>query len=140
MSTWLLDTGPIVAYLDARDPFHGQVADTWDAFNGSLVTSSSVITEAMHLLGAHTDGPTALAELVDAGHLRVLDLTQAPELQIAAQLMRKYRDTPMDFADATLMLLAEALGLQDIFTLDRCGFTVFRTRDRRALRLVMPPA
>jgi hypothetical protein len=51
--------------------------------------------------------------------------------------MEKYLDTPMDFADATLLLLAEILGLDDIFTLDRRGFAAYRTRDGRALRLVL---
>ncbi|HUP02079.1 MAG TPA: hypothetical protein VM737_11230 [Gemmatimonadota bacterium] len=43
----------------------------------------------------------------------------------------------MDFADATLVLLAEALDVDDIFTLDYRGFSVYRTRTRRALRLVL---
>jgi predicted nucleic acid-binding protein len=41
--------------------------------------------------------------------------------------MRKYSDTPMDFADAALVLLAEAIGILDILTLDRRGFSTYRT-------------
>ena len=51
--------------------------------------------------------------------------------------MEKYADTPMDFADATLVLLAEALGQNEILTLDRRGFTVFRTRRGRQFRRVL---
>lgn len=138
MSAWLLDTGPIVAYLDARDPDHERVATAWDAFTGTFVTTSAVMTEAMHLLGADPEGPAALADIATASGLRVLDLTQPGDLAMAAPLMRKYRDIPMDFADATLLLAAEALELEDIFTLDRRGFTVFRSRPGRALRLVLP--
>jgi predicted nucleic acid-binding protein len=43
----------------------------------------------------------------------------------------------MDFADATLVLLAEALGTDELLTLDRRGFSIFRTRKRRAFRLVL---
>jgi hypothetical protein len=43
----------------------------------------------------------------------------------------------MDFADATLLLLAEALDFRDILTLDRRGFSAYRTRDTRALRNVL---
>ena len=51
--------------------------------------------------------------------------------------MEKYADTPMDFADATLVLLAEALGQSEILTLDRRGFSVFRTRRGRPFRRVL---
>lgn len=137
MKAWLVDTGPLVAYLDARDPAHSRVADRWDAFTGRVVTSSAVITEAMHFVGASPAGPRHLAELVAASEMEVYDLTRPPELEEAAALMEKYADTPMDFADATLVLLAEALGLADVFTLDQRGFKVYRTRDGRALRSVL---
>jgi predicted nucleic acid-binding protein len=51
--------------------------------------------------------------------------------------MEKFADTPMDFADATLVLLAEAIGVHDVFTLDRRGFSAYRTRKRRGFRLVL---
>ena len=44
---------------------------------------------------------------------------------------------PMDYADATLLLLAEALGIHDLLTLDRRGFSAFRTREGEALRLIL---
>lgn len=50
--------------------------------------------------------------------------------------METYADTPLDFADATLLLLAEGLGVDDVLTLDRRGFPTYRTRDGRPLRLV----
>jgi hypothetical protein len=61
-------------------------------------------------------------------------------LRAAVALMKQYRDTPMDFADATLVLLAEELGLLDILTLDRRGFSTYRIGRGRAFRLVLPPA
>lgn len=137
VKTWLVDTGPLVAYLDARDPAHTRVATAWDAFTGRLATTSAVITEAMHFVAATPKGPLHLAALVAGSEMDVYDLTRPPELHEAAVLMEKYADTPMDFADATLVLLAEALGLEDIFTLDRRGFSVYRTRNGRALRSVL---
>ena len=137
MKTWIVDTGPLVAYLDASDPAHADVAACWDAFRGRLVTTSAVITEAMHFVAADRTGPRHLAELVTTSAMDVYDLSQAPELREAARLMEKYADTPMDYADATLVLVAEALDVHDILTLDRRGFTVYRTRNRRALRRVL---
>jgi len=43
-------------------------------------------------------------------------------------LMEQYADLPMDFADASLLVLAERLRVSRVFTLDRRGFTVFRPR------------
>ena len=137
MNTWLLDTGPLVAYLDAGDPAHHPVAACLDDFSGRIVTTGAVITEAMHFVAAADGGPTLLAEFVDASALQVYDLCQPPELHEAAKLMAKYGDTPMDFADATLVLLAEALYARDIVTLDRRGFSTYRTRHRRHFRLVL---
>lgn len=137
MSTWLVDTGPLVAYLDASDPAHTAVAQRWDGFIGRLVTTSAVITEAMHFVAAAPDGPRALAELVAASSMEVFDLSRAPELNEAVRLMERYADTPMDYADATLLLLAEALDVHEIVTLDRRGFAAYRTRDNAALRNVL---
>ena len=138
MKTWLVDTGPLVAYLDSSDRWHRQVADCLDGFRGQIVTTSAVITEAMHLVAEVREGPGLLAELVAAAGIRSYDLCTAPDLRDAAALMRKYPKIPMDFADATLLLLAEALDVREILTLDRRGFAAYRTRARRAL--VMLPA
>ena len=137
MRTWLLDTGPLVAYLDAGDPFHEPVAACLDDFTGELATTSAVITEAMHFVSHVRSGARLLAELVAASRTQVYDLCRPPEIGEAAALMEKYADTPMDFADATLVLLAEALDLRDVLTLDRRGFSTYRTRRRRSLRLVL---
>ncbi len=50
MRTWLLDTGPLVAYLDRADPMHDRTAAAVDDFAGQLGTTGAVITEAMHLV------------------------------------------------------------------------------------------
>ena len=137
MTTWVVDTGPLVAYVDADDPAHTDVTACWDGFSGRLATTSAVITEAMHFVSASREGPRTLAELVAASEMDVFDLSAPPELHEAVALMEKYADTPMDFADATLVLLVEALDVRDVLTLDRRGFAAYRTRKGRAMRLVL---
>jgi predicted nucleic acid-binding protein len=137
VKSWLLDTGPLVAYLDADDPEHEMVAACLENFTGQLVTTSAVITEAMHFVSMSSEGPRLLAEFVESTGTEVYDLCRSPELGAAARLMDKYADTPMDFADATLVLMAEALGIRDVLTLDRRGFSTYRTRQKRSLRLVL---
>ncbi len=137
MTSWLIDTGPLVAYLDGRDPDHAYVARCLDVFSGRLATTSAVITESMHLVAADTRGPRLLADLVASAGIDVYDLSRPPELHEAVALMEAYTNLPMDFADATLLLLAEGLGIHDLATLDRRGFSAVRTHDGKALRLVL---
>ena len=138
MRACLVDTGPLVAYLDARDPNHGVVAAWLDGFTGQLLTTSAVITEAMHFVAASREGPELLAELVDLTATRVHDCTQPAQLRMAVALMKKYADTPMDFADASLVLLAGRTGALDILTLDRRGFSIYRAIKGKAFRMVLP--
>jgi predicted nucleic acid-binding protein len=137
---WVIDTGPLVAYLDSRDRAHDAVVACLDDFTGQLATTNAVVTEAMHFVSPSRGGARLLGELVASSGMEVHDLCQPPELLEAASLMEKYADTPMDFADATLVLLAEALGVRDVLTLDRRGFSTYRTRRGRSLRLVLDRA
>ena len=137
MSYWLIDTGPLVAYLDAGDSAHEHVVAALDDFSGQLFTTSAVITEAMHFVSRSSNGPRLLSEFVAAAGVQVFDLSQPNSLSEAAALMEKYADTPMDYADATLLLLAEHLNIVDILTLDRRGFSAYRTRQNKPLRQVL---
>jgi len=137
LKAWLLDTGPLVSYLDASEGEHGEVATRLDAFTGQLFTTSAVITEAMHFVAPARGGALLLAELVAKSGLQVLDFSHAEDLMEAARRMEKYRDIPMDYADATLILLAERLEVFDLLTLDRRGFTVFRCSRGQHFSLVL---
>ena len=137
MSLWLVDSGPLVAYLDAGDPAHAAVARRLEAFAGRLATTSAVVSEAMHLVASDRQGPGLLADLLAEAQVEIYDLSPPPHLHHAVDLMGRYANLPMDFADATLLLLAEGLGAGDLLTLDRRGFAAFRTREGGALRLVL---
>lgn len=132
-----MDTGPLVAYLDESDAAHLDVAARLDAFTGRMATTSSVITQAMHFVAAAPEGPRLLADLLAACDAEVHDFTDPSGLPDVVALMERYANVPMDFADATLVLLAEALHCNEVLTLDRRGFSTFRTRKGRALRLVL---
>lgn len=137
MKAWLLDAGPLVAYLDPTDPYHDPYADALEAFDGQLHTTSAVIVEAMHFLRHYPDGPDSLVKLLTRSRAQVHDCTELSQLESATQLMRKYSDVPMDFADATLVLLAQELGVADILTLDRRGFSTFRFGGQKRFQLVL---
>ena len=117
---------------------HEAVATSLEKFSGQLVTTGAVVTEVMYFLSDLPDGPVSFAELLLASGARIAGLTQPADIVRAAELMSKYSDTPMDFADATLVLLAEELEVAEILTLDRRGFTTYRTRKGKGFRLVLP--
>lgn len=135
----LTDTGPFVAIMDRGDPHHARCAEALRALTPPLVTTLPVLTEAMHLLGRRQGwrAQQALAGLVRSGKVEAAAL-EPSELLRAFDLMDRYQYTPMDFADASLVALAERLGVRQVFTLDS-GFHVFRLRGRGAFDLVPAP-
>jgi len=136
VKTALLDTGALVAYLDSADPAHGSVTASLGRFAGTLCTTAAVITEAMYLLGGDSRGPRHLAEFIQSVGVHIFESTQPRQLMAAVDLMAKYADTPMDFADATLVLLSEDADTGEIFTLDRRGFSTYRTRKGKGFRIL----
>jgi uncharacterized protein len=138
LKAWILDTGPLVAYLDASEREHARVAARLDAFTGQLLTTTAVITEAMHLLASDRRGPALLADFVALSGLQIFDFSEAAPLAEAARRMAKYSNVPMDYADATLVLLAERSGVFEVLTLDYRGFTVFRSSQGKSFVMVLP--
>lgn len=134
---WLVDTGPFVAYLDRADTSHDDVAASIDGFSGHLVTTGAVVTEVMYFVGDVRDGPMSFAELLVSARVEIVEFLAPSEIVVVAGLMQRYADTPMDFADATLVAAAEQLGILDVLTLDRRGFSTYRTSQGRAFRLVL---
>jgi predicted nucleic acid-binding protein len=85
------------------------------------------LTEAFHLLTPDSRGAQRLMDFVGDGGLAVWFLDD-PGLERAFELMRRYENVPMDFADATLVAAAETLATVKVFTLDRKDFGVYRVR------------
>jgi uncharacterized protein len=133
----LLDTGPLVAYLNTRDPAHNLSARALDRFTGQFITTSAVVTEAMFFAICDARGPGQLLDFIESSRTKVVDCCQPNELKGAVRLMQKYVDTPMDFADATLVLLGDALRQNNICTLDRRGFSTYRTSAGKRFNLVL---
>ena len=125
MPAVLVDTGPLVALLDRSDPDHGACQETLSSLSDSMVTVWPVVTEAMYMLRAYWRAQEALWEMIETGAVAILPLgpDDVPRMK---ELMRKYRDLPMDLADAALVRAAERERLRRIFTLDRRDFQIYR--------------
>ena len=137
MKAWLLDTGPIVARINENDPAHQEVGGALDRSPGELFSTSAVVTEAMYFAAQMRAGPASVLQFLDLTGTQIVDCCQPFELAAAVKLMEKYADTPMDFADASLVLLAEKLRLYSILTIDRRGFSIFRTLAGKRFQLVL---
>lgn len=134
----LLDTGPLVATLDARDQWHTRCAAEWPRVIHRCVTTEAVITEASHLV-YHGGGPAHLPlDFVVGAQIPILCLETAAQRR-AGTLMRQFADTPMDYADATLVVLAEVLRTDHVFSTDLRGFSVYPAPSGKGFR-VLPEA
>lgn len=131
----LVDAGPLVALLDRADAHHQQCVSVLGSIRGPLITVWPAFTEAMYLLGPSWTAQKALWSRleVDALRLAPLDAGDAPRMRA---LMEKYRDLPMDLADAALVRVAERDGRTRIFTLDRRHFSVYRPGPRKRFALL----
>jgi uncharacterized protein len=121
----LVDTGPLVALLDRSDPYHHTCQETLSSLEDSLVTVWPVVTEAMYMLRSYWQAQDALWEMIDTAAVEILVLGKNDVARMR-ELMRKYRDLPMDLADAALVRVAERERLRRIFTLDRRDFQIYR--------------
>ena len=135
MRSVLVDAGALIALLDRDDAHHARCVEALKRIRDPLVTVWPALTEAMHLLAEAPRAPEALCDMVTDGALSLIHLDDADVARIK-QLMQKYRDRPMDFADAALVRAAERGGLTRIVTFD-ADFKIYRL-PRRARFTVLP--
>ncbi len=134
MNSVLLDTGPFVALLDRNEQSHGRCLEFFRSFTGNLLTTEPVLTDAIYLLGPSARAKKACIDFVLEGGAILVPQSSA-SLGRAALLMAKYDDVPMDFADATLVVLAEDTGIDEVLTLDQRGFNAYRMSGKRRFTL-----
>lgn len=133
----VLDTGPILALLDADDPAHGRCCAMVDDIGEDLVVPVPVLVEVdywvVKLLGA--DVWTAFIEDVTAGGYRLEGLTPE-DLSRAGELELAYADLDLGLVDAAVVAVCERLGETKVATLDHRDFSVVRPRHCPYLRLL----
>jgi len=123
----LVDTGPLIALFDPADADHRPCERILAGIREPLYTSVPVLTEAFHLLTPGSTGSQRLMDFVTAHGLHLWYFDDR-SLHRAFELMVRYADHPMDLADASLVVVAEALRVRKIFTIDRRNFTTYRIK------------
>ena len=134
----LLDTGPFVAYLSRRDPYHEWAKDQFVATPAPLLTCEPVVTEACFLLAKVPDGCAPLLDLLAREVVKIAFRVDT-EVDAVAALMKRYRNIPMALADACLVRMAETNPGSVVLTLDR-DFRVYRMNRRQVVPVRMPSA
>lgn len=131
----ILDTGPFVALIDRSETLHLDCVQALESWTGPILTTEAVLTETLHLLGPGWAPRSACLGFVLRGAV-LLAPASLESLRRVAILMEQYADLPMDYADATLVALAEEADTDRVFTLDRRDFSVYRLHGTRPFRLL----
>jgi uncharacterized protein len=130
----LVDAGFLIALLSRRDANHGWAAAQAQRFPPPWKTCDAALSEAFHLLGPH--GVPALAALLSRrAVVSAFHLADTPNEVL--ELMRRYADVPMSFADACLVRMTEILPDSALLTTDT-DFRIYRRLSRRVIPCVLP--
>jgi predicted nucleic acid-binding protein len=123
----LVDTGPLVALFDHRDAAHDRCTRVLKSLREPLTTTMPVLTGVFHMLGPASRGSDRLRDFIERRGLSLWFFDDG-SVNRAFELMELYADHPMDLADASLVVAAEALGTRKVFTVDRRDFETYRVR------------
>lgn len=133
----ILDTGPLVAFLDRSEQNADWIRSQLERHEGEVFTCEAVLSEATFLLLRNRLSHEPLFELLRRRAIQI-PFRFVDHQQDIGDMMTRYADLPMSLADACLVRMAELHPRAEIVTLDR-HFKMYRTRDRRVLRLRLPP-
>lgn len=130
MKSVVVDSGYLIGLFDETDPLHPRCRAFLEDYRGRFLTTEAVLTEALALLSPAQQW-RCLEWLGDAMSAGLLEVDREPlDWRHIEKLARKYADQPMDFADASVVLLAGRAGVREILTADRRDFAVYRLAGR----------
>jgi len=123
----ILDTGPWVALIDRSESKHSICVQWLKNYSGRLYSTEAVLTEVLYLLNFSVKAQSAAIDFVLKSVVEIIP-SSAESLKKAKNLIKKYSDLPMDYADATLVCLAMDTRIRDIITFDEKDFNIYRVK------------
>ena len=123
----ILDTGLWVALIDRSELKHSICVQWLKNYSGRLYSTEAVLTEVLYLLNFSVKAQSAAIDFVLKSVVEIIPSSVA-SLKKAKDLIKKYSDLPMDYADATLVCLAIDTGIRDIITFDEKDFNIYRVK------------
>lgn len=136
MTSVIVDTGPLVAFLNRRDGWHGWARDQFEELEAPFETCEAVVAEAAFLLKQRAGGSEALMALL-ARRLVICGFRLDDSTERVADLMRRYASVPMSLADACLVRMSEERPAAKVLTLDS-DFRLYRKLGRQVIPLISP--
>jgi predicted nucleic acid-binding protein len=130
----LMDTGPWVALVDRSEERHKKCVEWLRDFKGNIVSSEAVLTEVLYLLNFSPRAQSAAIDFV-LNEAIMLVPSSLESLKRVKRLMDKYKDIPMDYADATLVCLAEDLSINHMITFDKKHFGIYKLSSKQSFVL-----
>ncbi|MBI2509155.1 MAG: PIN domain-containing protein [Betaproteobacteria bacterium] len=138
MARALVDTGAVVALVNRADRRHAAAVEWFRRFRGQLLTTEAAITETAYVLAAspaHLRAALLWFERARAAGLLLVE--PVSDYAALSRIIAQYASLPCDYADASLIALAERTGVTVIATVDQRDFSVYRLRGRRRFRVVL---
>lgn len=132
----LLDTGPLVAFLNGRDYYHDWTVNVLNQTKFPLFTCDAVLSEACFLLRNFAAGPEKVMELMRRG-LVISDFNISDQVDDVKILLRKYKKLPISFADACLIKMSELKKNSIVMTLDS-DFKIYRKGRGNVIPTITP--
>lgn len=132
----ILDTGPLVAFLDRRDKFHDWTIQQWTDIEPPLLTCESVLAEAYYLLRHSPNVFTSVMELLRRDAIRI-SLHVDDHIEAIDLLLKKYAQLPMSLADACLVRMVDVISNGFVLTLDS-DFQLYRKANRTVIPIISP--
>ncbi|MDI6706747.1 MAG: PIN domain-containing protein [Bacillota bacterium] len=124
MKKCLIDAGPLIALFDKDDKFHISVKEFIKRYEGRLYSSWPVITEVLHMLDFNVSVQIDFLKWISRGALDVKQIS-IENISGIIDLSEKYSDVPMDFADASLIIISELENINEIISIDS-DFYIYR--------------
>jgi len=132
----ILDTGPLVALIDAADRDHTWSVQQWSDIEPPMLTCESVVSEACFLLNQIDRGAEVVFEMLSRETIEMSFRLQ-DHSKFVRNLLVKYSKVPMSVADACLVRMAEQIPGSSVFTLDG-DFRIYRKHGRQVIPLIVP--
>jgi predicted nucleic acid-binding protein len=132
----LVDTGPLVAFLNKRDRFHDWTAAQWNQIAAPMLTCEAVVSETCFLLSEIKSGSNRVMQLIQRKILKI-SFHLEEHIDPVNKLLIKYQSVPMSLADACLVRMSELHSNSSVFTLDS-DFNLYRKNGRQVIPSVMP--
>ena len=131
----ILDTGPWVALIDRSETRHAECVQWLKNFSGSLYSTEAVLTEVLYLLNFSTKAQCAAIDFVLKDVVEIVP-SSVESLKKAKNLIKKYADLPMDYADASIVCLATETGMQNVVTFDKRDFAIYKLPKKKGFTIL----